>query len=227
MADNDVEKSENCLKQSSWTNDDNITMKSTINSNDTVQEFSADETKYTGYMNNNISNKDNTEMHHKQAINKLLGVDIEEMKRNKALVHLGVSNDDARAAHELMASIPQPSMTKEEKLTGYTLSQMKRIKAIQTLGASEDVIADETAKALAALGIQTGHVQTSSSLFSRLNFLRKPRGSDNVHDANLNHPHPAVPHVLKQKVVDESVETTTRRQTEAVNNERRLSRQDV
>mmetsp|Transcript_23507 Transcript_23507/g.23714 ORF Transcript_23507/g.23714 Transcript_23507/m.23714 type:complete len:226 (-) Transcript_23507:193-870(-) len=99
--------------------------------------------------------------------NKILGVDEEEMKRNKALVHLGVSNDDAINAHKLMQSIPLPSNRKEERITGYTLSQMKRIKAINTLGASEEAIADETSKALAALGI--GH--NVNSLHSGFHFL--------------------------------------------------------
>eukprot|EP01041_Mallomonas_annulata_P008156 gene8156-16770_t len=112
------------------------------------------------------------DMHLEKAklLTKVLGVDEEEMKRNKALLHLGVTNQDAHTAEMLMHSIPEPSNKKEEKITGYTLSQMKRVKAINMLGESEEAIAEETSKALAALGI--GH--TSHNFYSNLPHFTLP-----------------------------------------------------
>jgi len=85
---------------------------------------------------------------------KILGVDEDEMKRNKALISLGVTHSDAIEASKLMKSLPTPTFTKEEKLTGYTLTQIKRQKALELLGSTEEVLADDVPKTLSSMGVR-------------------------------------------------------------------------
>ena len=83
----------------------------------------------------------------------IFGVDETEMKKTKALIRMGVTNEDTEIAERLMATLPKPINHKTEKLTGYRVSQMKRLKAVNFLGSSEEKIAEETAKKLSQLGM--------------------------------------------------------------------------
>lgn len=90
---------------------------------------------------------------------------------SKALVILGLSEEDIITATTLFQLIPSPpplfqqsmtkntskhsircEFTKAEILMGYTLRQLQRAKALRVLGTSEDNLEIENSKNLGALG---------------------------------------------------------------------------
>ncbi|CAM9637532.1 unnamed protein product [Ascophyllum nodosum] len=83
------------------------------------------------------------------------GINMEQVKRVKALLRLGVDEDDLAIASKLLKlgrPVDDAPLSKEEQLLGYTASQRQRMKALHTLGLTEESFERCRALMLSSLG---------------------------------------------------------------------------
>ncbi|CAM9164505.1 unnamed protein product [Chrysoparadoxa australica] len=90
-------------------------------------------------------------------IQKLYGLKPEQMARAKALVLMGLDEEDLYIAQKLLNFTDGGKIllehSKEEKLLGYTSGQRSQLKALGKLGITEDTFIEERQKVLDKMGI--------------------------------------------------------------------------